>query len=54
MRSLDHSPDYYRKREAQEREMAETAISEESKAIHLALAENYRLVAEEIERRQPK
>lgn len=49
MRSYDDSPEYYRMREAREREMAENAASEEIRAIHLALAENYQAAAEEAE-----
>ena len=48
---MDDSPEYYRMREAREREMAAIAPNEEVKRAHLALAENYRLVAEEAERR---
>jgi hypothetical protein len=51
MRNIDNSPEYYRMREARERELAERAKLEEVKAIHRALAENYRLAAEEAERR---
>lgn len=50
---LDDSPEYYRMREARERELATTAASEEARQSHLALAENYRMVAEEAERQQP-
>lgn len=52
MRSYDDSPEYYRMREAREREMAENAPNEEVRAIHLALAENYMVAAEEAERRK--
>jgi len=38
-------------RESQERGMAEQATSEEVKFGHIALAENYRLLAEEAEQR---
>ena len=46
----EYSAEFFRRREAQERELADKAQSEEIKAIHLALAENYRAAAEEAER----
>lgn len=52
MQPLDHPHGYYRKREQQEREMAANAEDDAARQIHLALAENYRQLAEEED--QPK
>jgi len=41
------APEYYRKREALERAMAEQSQSETAKQIHLELAERYALLARE-------
>lgn len=46
MQQSDHSPDYYRLREAQEREMADNAQDDAARKIHLALADRYRLLAD--------
>ena len=51
MDTSDNSPEYFRMRELRERESAEQATSDEVKFSHLALAENYRLLAEEAEQR---
>ena len=49
MNTSDNSPEYYRMRETQEREMADKAINEEARAVHQALADRYREMAEEAE-----
>ena len=38
-------------REAQEREMSDKAVTDEARAVHLALADRYREMAEEAEGR---
>ncbi|HEY0629618.1 MAG TPA: hypothetical protein VGD23_09840 [Sphingomicrobium sp.] len=50
MNTDEYSAEYFRRREAHERELAEKAHSEEIRVIHLALAENYQAAAEEAER----
>ena len=45
MQQSEDSPDYFRKREAQERDLAAQAADEAVKKIHLALAEEYRRLA---------
>ena len=50
MRQSDHSLDYHRLRESQEREMAEQATDEAVRQIHLELAEQHRRLADETER----
>ena len=47
MQQSDHSPDYHRLREAQEKQMAEQAKDEAAKQIHLELAERHRRLAKE-------
>jgi hypothetical protein len=49
MKTVDNSPEYFRMRETQEREMADKAPTEEGRAVHLALAERYRDLAEDAE-----
>lgn len=49
MNTSDNSPEYYRMRETQEREMADKAANEEARAVHQALADRYREMAEEAE-----
>ena len=51
MQPADDTPEYYRMREKRERELARSAITEDGRQAHQALADNYRLVAEEAERR---
>lgn len=51
MHTADDTPEYYRMREKRERELAGGASTDETRQAHQALAENYRLVAEEAERR---
>lgn len=51
MNKFDDSPEYYRLREAQERERAEKALTDEARAVHLALAERYGETAIEAEQR---
>lgn len=41
MQNLNDSPEYYRMREAHERQMAERAPTPEVRDIHLKLAEKY-------------
>ena len=54
MNTSDNSPEYYRMREAQEQEMADKAATEEGRAVHQALADRYRELAEEVETQGPK
>ena len=49
MQQSDHSSDYHRRREAQEREMAAQADDEAVRQIHLELAEQHRQLADEAE-----
>ena len=53
MNTSDNSPEYYRMREAQEQEMADKAATEEGRAVHQALADRYRELAEEAETQGP-
>ena len=46
MNTSDNSPEYYRMREAQEQELAYKAATEEGRAVHQALADRYRELAE--------
>jgi len=46
MRADSNSADYYRQREAHERELAEKASLPNVRQIHLSLAERYRALAE--------
>ncbi|MCL6699169.1 hypothetical protein LZ496_10305 [Sphingomonas sp. NSE70-1] len=50
MNTEEYSAEYFRRREAEERKLAEKTQSDEIKAIHSALAENYQAAAEEVER----
>lgn len=47
MKPFDHPNGYYRRREQQEREMAASAKDQAARQIHLALAEEYRKLAED-------
>ena len=49
MHSIDDSPEYYRKREAEERAAAAEAADEATRQIHLTLADEYRSRAEDAE-----
>jgi len=51
-----HSSDYFRRREAKERALADRASAEDIKDIYLSLAEWYRLLADnaEVEERKTK
>lgn len=51
MNTIDNSAEYFRMREAQERAMAERAASEEIRSIHLTLADRYRELADEADKR---
>lgn len=51
MSMVDDSAEYFRMREAQERAMAERAASDEIREIHFALAERYRELADEADKR---
>ena len=51
MNTVDDSAEYFRMREAQERDMAERATSDEVRSIHLSLADRYRELADEAEKR---
>ncbi|HEY0629619.1 MAG TPA: hypothetical protein VGD23_09845 [Sphingomicrobium sp.] len=44
--------DYFRRRERDERELADKAASEAIRDLHLTMAERYRVLAEESEVRQ--
>ena len=44
-----HSSDYFRRREAKERALAEQASAEDIRKIYLSLADWYRLLAENAE-----
>jgi hypothetical protein len=46
MQPLDGPHGYYRMREAQEREMAAKAKDDNARHVHLALAEQYRRLAD--------
>ena len=52
MNMADDSPEYYRMREAREREMAADAATEEIRYVHETLAESYRELAEDAEKRE--
>lgn len=49
--TADDSPEYFRLREAQERELAANAVTEQARYIHESLADRYREPAEEAEKR---
>lgn len=51
MEVIDASLKYYREREHEERGMAAQAPSDDIQQIHLTLAEKYRELADEAERR---
>jgi hypothetical protein len=51
MQPADETAEYYRMREKQQRELAARALTEEERHAHHAVADNYRLVAEEAEKR---
>lgn len=46
----EYSADYLRRRAVRERDLAAKAHSDEIRAIHVALAENYEAAAEDAER----
>jgi hypothetical protein len=48
---ITESDSYFRRREAQERELAEGAGSEAIRGIHLAMADRYQRLADEDENR---
>lgn len=50
MTTVDDSPEYYRLRETQERDASERAASDDTRQIHLAMADKYRELAKEAER----
>ena len=52
MNAADTSAEYFRMREEQERGMAERAASGKVKEIHLALADRYRELADEADKRE--
>jgi len=51
MQTVENSPGYYRTREEQEREAADTAADEAVRQIHLDLADKYRALAKAAEKR---
>ena len=49
--TVDDSPEYYRMRETKEREAAANAANDGVREIHLAMADKYKALAEEAEKR---
>lgn len=49
MNTVDDSPEYYRLRESQERDAAELAANDDTRQIHLVLADKYRQLAKDAE-----